>query len=91
MVASKGTSSLISAIGCGEEEMREFLAELIGKKVDLLCLGMANLRGEVVRVDGHVLHLKDGDGRIGYVAIDKIVAVWEAQDNEHRAGFTVPK
>lgn len=71
--------------------MNELLSQFIGKRVDIACLGMANIRGEVLAVDERVLRLKDCDGRICYVALDKVVAVWEARDNEHRAGFVPPK
>jgi len=45
------------------------------------------LRGEVLKVEEGVLHLKDSDDKTCYVAIDKILVVWEARDEEHRAGF----
>ena len=67
--------------------MQELLSKLIGKKVDLYCGSASNLRGEVVKVEGGVLHLNDTEQRMCFVAIDKIVAVWEAPDEEHRAGF----
>ena len=67
--------------------MQELLSKLIGKKVDLYCGSASSLRGEVIKVEGGVLHLKDSDERMCFVAIDKIVAVWEADDEGHRAGF----
>ena len=67
--------------------MQDVLSRLIGKKVDLYCGSASSLRGEVIRVEGPVLHLKDSDERMCFVAIDKIVAVWEADDEEHQAGF----
>ena len=67
--------------------MQEILSKLIGKKVDLYCGSASSLRGEVVKVEGGVLHLNDTEQRMCFVAIDKIVAVWEAPDEEHRAGF----
>ena len=67
--------------------MQEVLSKLIGKKVDLYCGSASSLRGEVVKVEGGVLHLNDTEQRMCFVAIDKIVAVWEAPDEEHRAGF----
>ena len=45
------------------------------------------MRGEVLKVEDGVLHLRDSDDKTCYVAIDKIVVVWEARDEEHRAGF----
>ncbi len=72
--------------------MREFLSKMVGKKLDLYCGGSSSLRGEVVKVEDEVLHLKDDDQKLFYVALDKIVVLWEARDEEHRAGFvsTIP-
>jgi hypothetical protein len=67
--------------------MQEFLSRMIGRKIDIFCGGASSLRGEVVKVEGGVLHLKDDDQMMCYVAIDKIAVVWEARDAEHRAGF----
>ena len=67
--------------------MQEFLSKMVGKKVDIYCGGSSSLRGEVVRVEDGVLHLKDSDQKMCFVAIDKIVVLWEARDDEHRAGF----
>lgn len=67
--------------------MQEFLSRMTGRKMDIFCVGAASLRGEVVEVDGGVLHLRDEDHNVAYVAIEKISVVWEVRDNEHRAGF----
>lgn len=68
--------------------MQEFLSKLIGRRVDLFCGGASSLRGVVKKVESGVLHLKDDDGLLCYVAIEKIIVVWEARDgDEHRAGF----
>ena len=67
--------------------MEDFLAKLIGKKIDIYCGGASSLRGEVLKVESGVLHLRDDDGKHCYVAIDKINVVWDARDDEHRAGF----
>ena len=45
------------------------------------------MRGEVLKVEMGVLHLRDDEGHLCYVAIDKVVVVWEARDDNHRAGF----
>jgi hypothetical protein len=71
----------------GGGKMQEFLSRMIGRKIDIFCGGASSLRGEVVKVEGGVLHLKDDDQMMCYVAIDKIAVVWEARDSEHRAGF----
>jgi len=67
--------------------MQEFLATLIGKKIDAFCGGASSVSGEVVKVDQGVLHLKDDDGNVCYIAIDKIIVVWEKRDEDHHAGF----
>jgi len=60
---------------------------MIGKKIDVFCGGASSLRGEVTKVEDGVLHLKDDNHKMCFVAIDKIVVVWDARDEEHRAGF----
>jgi hypothetical protein len=67
--------------------MNELLSNMIGKKIDLYCGGGSSLRGEVVKVVDGVLHLRDGEQRMTFVNIDKIHVVWEAREDEHRAGF----
>jgi uncharacterized protein DUF6897 len=67
--------------------MQQFLSTMIGKKIDVFCGGVSSLRGEVVKVEDGVLHLKDTDHRMCFVQIDKIHVVWDARDEEHRAGF----
>jgi len=66
--------------------MQTLLAKMIGKKIDVYC-GASSLRGEVVKVEDGVLELKDSDEKTCYVAVEKIMVVWEARDEEHRAGF----
>lgn len=70
--------------------MEDFLSRLIGKRLDIYCGGASSLRGEVLKVESGVLHLRDDHGKSCYVAIDKIVVVWEARDDEHHAGFVPP-
>lgn len=67
--------------------MTELLSNMIGKKVDIYCGGGSSLRGEVVKVENGVLHLKDSEQRMTFVNIEKIHVVWEAREDEHRAGF----
>ena len=67
--------------------MKELLSKMIGQEVDVVCTGRSSLRGKVVKVDGDVLHLKDDDDNVCYVAIDKIIAVWEKRDKERHSGF----
>jgi hypothetical protein len=67
--------------------MQEFLSKMIGRRVDVFCCGAASLRGEITKVEGGVLHLKDEDQQTCYVAIEKIAVVWETREDEKRAGF----
>jgi hypothetical protein len=67
--------------------MEQFLNGMIGKTIDVYCGASSSLRGEVVKVGEGVLHLKDDEQRICFISIDKINVVWEARENEHRAGF----
>lgn len=68
--------------------MENFLSRFNGKRIDVYCGGSASLRGDVIKVESGVLHLRDADGKSCYIAVDKIVVVWEARDDTHRAGFT---
>ena len=67
--------------------MQDFLSKLIGKRIDLYCGGSASIRGEVIKVEDGVLQLKDVDDKMCFVSIEKITVVWDAPDEEHRAGF----
>lgn len=67
--------------------MEEFLSKMIGRKIDVYCGGASSLRGEVVKVEGGVLHIRDNDKKMCFVAVDKIMVVWDARDDDHRAGF----
>lgn len=67
--------------------MENFLSRFIGKKVDIYCGSGSSLRGEVLKVETGVLHLRDEDGHPCYVAVDKIIVVSETRDDSHQAGF----
>jgi hypothetical protein len=68
--------------------MQELLERMKGKRLDVYCGGASSLRGEVLKVEGGVLHLRDDEEQVCYVAIERIIVVWEARDeDEHRAGF----
>ncbi|PYS47778.1 MAG: hypothetical protein DMF68_15120 [Acidobacteria bacterium] len=69
--------------------MKEFLSKMVGRKVDVFCGGAASLRGEIIKVEGGVLHLKDDEGQMCYVAVEKITVVWEVREDEKRAGFFI--
>ena len=64
---------------------REMIAP--GREIDVVCSGASSLRGEVMKVEGGVLELKDDEDQICYVAVDKIIAVWEKRDKERHPGF----
>ncbi len=70
--------------------MEQLLSQMIGKKLDVYCSGASSLRGEVVKVENGVLFLKDSDEKTCFVAVDKIIVVWEAREEDHRAGFVSP-
>jgi hypothetical protein len=67
--------------------MQEFLSRMIGRRMDIYCSGAASLRGELVKIEGGVLHVKDEHELMSYVAIDKIVVVWDVRENEPSPGF----
>ena len=67
--------------------MEQLLSKLIGREIDVVCSGAASLRGECISVNGGVLQLKDQDGETCYIAIDKIVTVWEKKERDRHPGF----
>ena len=67
--------------------MRELLAKMVGKKLDVFCGGASSLRGKLVSVDEGVAHLVDDDDRMFYVSIERIAVFSEARESEQRAGF----
>jgi len=67
--------------------MQELLSKMVGREIDVVCSRASSLRGEVMKVDGGVLQLKDDEDQICYVAVDKIIAVWEKRDKERQPGF----
>jgi hypothetical protein len=67
--------------------MEELLKTLVGRKIDILCGANSSLRGDVAKVDNGVLHLQDEEGEVCFVAIKKIIAVWEKHDKERHSGF----
>ena len=66
--------------------MHDQLAQMIGSKVDIVCVGAAAVRGELIKVENGVVQVKD-DQQTCYIAVDKIAVVWEVRDHESRAGF----
>ncbi|MDT7603350.1 MAG: hypothetical protein QOF61_1347 [Acidobacteriota bacterium] len=71
--------------------MEEFLSKMSGRVIDVFCGGGARLRGEVLKVEGGILYLKDDEEQLCYIVIEKIIAVWEAREHEQRAGFVAGK
>ncbi|PYS21623.1 MAG: hypothetical protein DMF72_16835 [Acidobacteria bacterium] len=67
--------------------MEQLLSKLVDKEIDIVCTAAASLRGKVVKVEDGVLQLKDDEGELCYVAIDKIVVVWEKRDRDRHPGF----
>ncbi len=67
--------------------MQELLSKLIDQEIDIVCTGGASLRGKVMNAADGVLELKDDQGEVCYVAIDKIVVVWEKRDQDRHPGF----
>ncbi len=67
--------------------MREILLKLVGSKVDINCGNGAIYRGEVTELKDGIAVLRDEEGRVSYLAIDKIAAVTEISDAASRPGF----
>jgi hypothetical protein len=60
---------------------------MIDREVDVVCIGTSSLRGKIVKIEEGVLQLNDENDNVCYVAIDKIVAVWEKRDKDRHPGF----
>jgi hypothetical protein len=60
---------------------------MIDREVDVVCAGASSLRGKIIKVEGGVLQLRDDGDNDCYIAIDKIVAVWEKRDKDRHPGF----
>ena len=71
--------------------MEEFLSKKTWERLDVYCGGGASLRGEVLKVEGGLLYLKDDEDQLCYVVVEKIIVVWESREGEHRAGFVPGK
>lgn len=69
--------------------MEELLQQLLSKKIDVTCGTNAAFRGDVMDVKSGVLYLRDEDGKVAYVAIDKIAVIFECKDVPSRPGFVV--
>lgn len=69
--------------------MKEILAKLVGKKVDIFCGGRSSLRGKLVKVEGDVAHMVDEDDQMFYVSIERIIVLSETRSGDQRAGFVV--
>jgi hypothetical protein len=69
--------------------MEDLLKELLGKKIDVTCGTNATFRGDVMDVKNGVLHLRDEDEKVAYVAIDKIAVIYESHDHQSRPGFVI--
>ena len=67
--------------------MEDLLRHLLGKKIDVTCGTNAAFRGDVIDVKSGVLYLRDEDGEVAYVAIDKIAVIYECKDPHLRPGF----
>ena len=67
--------------------MQELLSKLIGKEIDVVCMGSSSLRGKVMKAESGVLQLKDEEDQVCHIAIEKIVAVWEKREKDRHPGF----
>src|SRR5215210_923571 len=73
----------------GVQKMRELLAKMVGKKLDMFCGGTSSLRGKLVKVDEGVAHMVDEDDQMFYISIERIIVFSETKTGEQRAGFVL--
>jgi hypothetical protein len=67
--------------------MEELLNQYMGKKIDVSVGTSAVYRGEVIDVRNGILYLRDEDGKVAHIAVDKIGVVYECTDSSSRPGF----
>lgn len=67
--------------------MENVLSALVGKKIDVVCMGAVSQRGENHGVSDSVLRIHDDEGKVVYISIGTIVAVSEVSDASSRPGF----
>ena len=69
--------------------MKQVLAEYLGKTIEIHYGGPSAVRGTLETIVDGVARLKDEEGTIFYVALDKIHACWEVREKEKPLGFVV--
>lgn len=67
--------------------MEELLAELVDKKLDIVCGPSTSFRGQNLGVKNGVLQLKDDNDRVYFIAVTGIVAYSEVGEHLSRPGF----
>jgi hypothetical protein len=67
--------------------MESLLSGFAGKKLEINCGSNVVYRGEVVTAQNGILRLKNEEGHVVYLAIDKISAVSECREFANRPGF----
>ena len=67
--------------------MEKLLAGMVGKTVDIGCGTSAIFRGEVLGAGDGVVQIKDEDGKVTFIAVEKISSVCERSDSHSRPGF----
>lgn len=67
--------------------MEKFLQNFKDKQIDIAFGSSATVRGVVKEIKDGILQIEDEDKRTGYVSIEKIAVVWEADDSHSRPGF----
>jgi len=69
--------------------MEELLKQLVGRKIDVSCGVSIVYQGEALEVKNGVLHLRNEDDKVVFIAIEKIAAICECKDLPLRPGFIV--
>jgi hypothetical protein len=69
--------------------VKNFLESRLGKELDINC-GSVSITGTLVKIEGNVAHIEK-DEVICYVNLEKIIAVWDAQDKRAKAPGFGPK
>ena len=67
--------------------MEEIIKKFVGSKVDINCSNGIWFKGVIVAAENGRLELRDDEERLIYIAIDRVVAVYEVSTTAVKPGF----
>lgn len=71
----------------GTLNMHELATSFVGREVEIICGPGLAFKGHIESVNDGVLTLKDSEGKLCFIATDKIVSLSESTHPAVRPGF----